>query len=124
MNIAEVYESITFAIQNETGASDSLLHVHGGMAVLLLARILTGRSLATPLPLLIVCLTALANEFLDRINYGAWRPRDTALDLINTLFWPLVLMVGLRIKRSRQGVLNQQAHVEASLREPDQSTIG
>lgn len=103
MNLAEFYESITFAIQDETGASDSLLHVHAGMAVLLIARILTGRSLATPIPFLVVVVAALANEIVDRIAHGMWRPRDTAFDIINTLFWPLVLMIGLRIRRSREG---------------------
>lgn len=111
MTAAEIYESLTFAIQNETGASDSLLHVHAGMAVLLIARILTGRSLATPVPFLIVCVAALANEALDGINHGFWRPWDTALDLVNTLFWPFVLMVGLRIRRARQGKRTpEQAH--------------
>ena len=102
MSPVELYEGITFAIQDETGASDSLLHVHAGMAVLLVARILTGRSLATPIPFLVVCVAALANEVLDRITHGLWRPRDTALDLVNTLFWPFVLMIGLRIRRSRE----------------------
>lgn len=103
MNPVDLYESITRAIQDETGASDSLLHVHAGMAVLLVARILTGRSLATPIPFLVVCVAAVANEVLDRITHGFWRPRDTVLDIINTLFWPFVLMVGLRIRRSREG---------------------
>lgn len=103
MNPIEVYESITLAIQDETGASDSLLHVHAGMAVLLIARVLTGRSLATPIPFLIVFVAALANEVLDRITHGLWRPWDSALDLVNTLFWPFVLMIGLRFRRSREG---------------------
>lgn len=103
MTPVEIYESLTFAIQNETGASDSLLHVHAGMAVLLIARIVTGRSLASPIPFLVVCAAAFFNEGLDRANHGIWRPWDTLLDLINTLFWPFVLMIGLRIRRSREG---------------------
>ena len=102
MNAAELYERLTLAIQNETGATDTLLHVHAGMAVLLLARILTGRSLATPIPFLIVLVAAVANEVLDRVNHGIWRPLDSILDVINTLFWPFVLMIGLRVRRSRE----------------------
>lgn len=102
MNLAELYESITLSISEETGASDSLLHVHAGMAVLLIARIISGRSLATPVPFLAVCVFALGNEVLDRINHGAWRWLDTGLDLLNTIFWPFVLMIGLRIRRSRE----------------------
>lgn len=101
MSAFGLYETITLSIGNETGASDSLLHVHAGMAVLLIARIVTGKSLATPVPFLIVCVAALANEVMDRINHGFWRPLDTGLDLLNTLFWPFVLMIGLRIRRSR-----------------------
>jgi hypothetical protein len=102
MDIAAVYDGITSAIQNETGASDSLLHVHAGMAVLLVARVLTGKSLATPVPFLIVCVAAVINEGFDRLNHIVWRPTDAALDLVNTLFWPLVLMIGLRLRRARQ----------------------
>ena len=102
MNAAEIYERLTLVIQNETGASDSLLHVHAGMAVLLIARIVTGRSLATPIPFLVVLVAAIGNEILDRFNHGLWRPVDSMLDLVNTLFWPFVLMVGLRARRSRE----------------------
>ena len=101
MNVVAWYETMTLAIGDETGASDSLLHVHAGMAILLIARIVTGRSLATPIPFLVVAVAAVANEILDRINHGYWRPADSALDLLNTMFWPFVLMVGLRIRRSR-----------------------
>ena len=33
---------------------DSLLHVHAGLAILFLARLVTRRSLATPIPFLVV----------------------------------------------------------------------
>lgn len=102
MDIAAVYDAITSAIQNETGASDSLLHVHAGMAVLLAARLVTGKSLATPIPFLVVCIVAAINEAFDRVNNIVWRPTDSVLDLVNTLFWPFVLMIGLRLRRSRQ----------------------
>ena len=103
MNVVSLYERLTLVIGHETGASDSLIHVHAGMALLLLARILSGRSLATPLPFLTVCVFAMANEVLDRINYGAWRWEDTILDLANTLFWPFILLIGLRVRRLREG---------------------
>lgn len=112
MNLAQIYEAITVAIQNETGASDSLLHVHSGLAILLLTRVVTGQSLATPIPLLAVCVFAAINELLDRLNHGAWLWPDTALDLVNTLFWPLVLMIGLRIRRSRQAAASRKPLAE------------
>ena len=102
MNLVSLYEGATLWLREETGASDSLLHVHAGMAILLFSRVLSGRSLATPLPFLTVCAFAVGNEILDRINHGLWRWPDTLADLVNTTFWPLVLMLGLRIRRSRE----------------------
>ena len=102
MNIIAFYEQLTLAVGEETGASDTLIHVHAGMAVLLLARVISGRSLATWVPFFVVLVGALANEILDRANHGAWRFPDTLYDVINTIFWPFVLMIGLRLRRSRE----------------------
>lgn len=102
MSLAAAYESLIRWIGDGTGASDSLLHVHAGLAVLLLARLITGKSLSTPIPFAIVCIAELANEVLDRINHGSWLWRDTSMDIVNTLFWPFILMVGLRARRLRQ----------------------
>ena len=103
MSISHTYHHLITWIGDGTGAPDSLLHVHAGMAVLLLARLATGRSLATPIPFAVVCLAELANEILDRLHNGSWLWGDTALDVLNTLFWPFVLMIGLRARRSRDG---------------------
>lgn len=103
MNVPEIYHRFVMWIGDGTGAPDSLLHVHAGMAVLLTARLITRRSLATPVPFLVVCLAEMANEVLDRVHSGSWMWRDTSLDILNTLFWPFVLMIGLRIRRAREG---------------------
>lgn len=102
MTFATAYDALIRWIGDGTGASDSLLHVHAGLAVLLLARIVSGRSLATWVPFAVVCIAELANEILDRINHGSWLWNDTFFDVINTLFWPFVLMVGLRIRRLQE----------------------
>jgi hypothetical protein len=102
MNIASAYEALIRWIGDGTGASDSLLHVHAGLAVLLMARMATGRSLATPVPFVIVCCAEFANEILDRISHGSWLWKDTGLDVLNTLFWPFVLMIGLRVRKLRE----------------------
>lgn len=102
MDLPAFYHRFSVWIGDGTGASDSLLHVHAGLAILFLARIVTRRSLATPVPFLIVCAAELANEVLDYLSHGSWRWTDTALDVVNTLFWPFVLMVGLKWRRSRE----------------------
>jgi hypothetical protein len=100
MNITALYQELITAIGDGTGASDSLLHVHAGLAILFLARLVTRRSLATPLPFLVVAAAEAGNEIMDRLTYGSWRVADTSLDIVNTLFWPFVLMVGLRWRRA------------------------
>lgn len=70
------------------------------MAVLLLARVITGRSLATPWPLLAVYAAETANEIMDYFIHGGVMP-DTFSDVVNTVFWPTVLFIGLRVRRAR-----------------------
>ena len=101
MDFPTLYERLIFWIGDGTGASDTLLHVHAGLAILFLARIVTRRSLATPVPFLVVCLGELGNELMDYLSYGSWRWHDTLFDVVNTLFWPLMLMIGLRLRRAR-----------------------
>ncbi len=101
MDLPSLYAAFIRAIGDGTGMADSLLHVHAGMAILLLARLATRRSLATPWPLLVVCVAELANEVMDRLYHGSWRWADTLGDVANTLFWPAVLCAGLRWRRAR-----------------------
>ena len=115
MDFPALYESIIVWIGDGTGAPDTLLHVHAGLAVLFLARIVTRRSLATPLPFLMVCLAEAANEYMDYLSYGGWRWPDTGIDIVNTLFWPFVLMIGLRLRRSRESLApREQARVSGA----------
>ena len=104
MNLPALYDQIILWIGDGTGASDTLLHVHAGLAVLFLARIVTRRSLASPVPFLIVCAAEFANELMDYLSYGSLRWHDTSIDIVNTLFWPFMLMVGLRLRRSRESL--------------------
>ncbi len=98
MDIPALYTQMIREIGDGTGMADSLLHVHAGMLVLLLTRVTTGRRLSTPVPLAVVALAELGNEVLDRLHYGSWRWADTTSDVINTLFWPLMLYVGLNVR--------------------------
>ncbi len=98
MDIPALYARMIQAIGDGTGMADSLLHVHAGMAVLLITRIVTGYRLSTPVPLAVVALAELANEVLDRIYWGSWRWEDTSLDILNTMFWPTMLFIGLRLR--------------------------
>jgi hypothetical protein len=100
MNLAKLYTSITIWIGSNTGSTDMVLHIHAGMAVFLAARLITRRSLATPLPLACVYLAEAFNEGMDRLGHGVWMP-DTLSDILYTVFWPTALFLGLRWRRAR-----------------------
>lgn len=85
-------------IGDGTGLPDTVLHIHAGMAVLIVARIATGRSLGTLVPLSVVAAAEAANEILDRMHYGSWRWPDTISDVIHTMFWPTVICLAVRLR--------------------------
>lgn len=98
MDVPGLYTRLIQWIGDGTGLPDTILHIHAGMAVLLLARVVTGRSLGTFIPLSVVIAAEAANEILDRLHYGSWRWSDTSVDVVNTLFWPLVICVAVRLR--------------------------
>lgn len=85
-------------IGDGTGLPDTILHIHAGMAVLMLARIITRRSLGSFIPWSLVVVAEAFNEIMDRLNFGSWRWDDTLLDIVNTLFWPTVICLGIRLR--------------------------
>lgn len=97
MNIPALYHSFIIWIGDGTGLPDAMLHIHAGMAVLLLTRLLTGRSLGTFIPFAAVVLAEGGNETLDYLFYG-WRPADTFADIGNTLFWPFVISLAVKLR--------------------------
>ena len=101
VELATRYHHITERILEASGVNDKLLHVHVGLAIMLAARLVSGRSLATWLPLAAVAVAEIGNELLDALYFGAWRWDDTLPDAANTLFWPAMLMIGLRLRRPR-----------------------
>lgn len=95
MDIPQLYHRLILWIGDGTGLPDAILHIHAGLAVLMVARIATGRSLATFIPFAFVVAAEFANELLDYLAYGI-RWGDTLADIGNTLFWPLVISLGVR----------------------------
>ena len=101
MGFSTQYAELIDKLSGGGAVSDTVMHIHGGMIILLSVRLLTGRSLATPWPLLAVVIAAFGKEFADFLAYERVKP-DTLADIINTVFWPAVLFVGLRMRRARQ----------------------
>jgi hypothetical protein len=92
------YHALIDWIGDGTGLPDTILHIHAGMAVLLLARVVTRRSLGTLVPLCVVVAAEAGNEIMDRIYFGSWRWSDTLSDVANTLFWPAVICLAVRLR--------------------------
>ena len=98
MDAPALWAHIIQWIGDGTGLPDTILHIHAGMAVLLVARIVTRRSLGTFVPLSVVLAAEAANEVLDRLHWGSWRWPDTIGDVVNTLFWPTVICLAVRLR--------------------------
>jgi hypothetical protein len=97
MKLPDYYHSWIIWIGDGTGLPDAILHIHAGLAVLLLARLVSGRSLGTFIPFAAVVLAEAGNEMMDYLVYGM-RWHDTLADVANTLFWPLVISLAVRLR--------------------------
>ena len=92
------YHRFTDWLGDGTGLPDTIMHIHVGMVVLMVARIVTGRSLGSLVPLAVVVAAEAFNEIMDRLLFGSWRWPDTSLDIVNTLLWPTVICLGVRLR--------------------------
>lgn len=97
MSLPQLYQQFITWIGNGTGLPDTVLHIHAGLAVLMLARLVARRSLGSLVPLSIVAVAEGANEVMDRITYHSWRWPDTISDVAHTMFWPTVICIGIRL---------------------------
>ena len=97
MNLPALYHSLILWIGDGTGLPDAILHIHAGLAILMISRLLSRRSLGTFIPFVFVVVAELANETMDYLAYGL-RWADTLSDLGNTLFWPAVISAGVRLR--------------------------
>jgi len=80
--IPKLYHQMIDAIGDGTGLPDIILHIHAGMALLMIARLITRRSFGTFIPWWVVVAGEAFNEIMDRLNFGSWRWEDTSLDMI------------------------------------------
>lgn len=97
MDIPGIYHNWIEWIGDGTGLPDAILHIHAGLAILLVVRLVSRRSLGSFVPFAVVVLAELGNELLDYLHYGL-RLDDTLADIGNTLFWPLVISLGVRLR--------------------------
>ena len=85
------------------GESKPLLHLHGGLALLIAPAIVTPRSLGSLIPLAAVVLVEAVNEYSDWTRYRVegWPWDWSAMwgDVAHTLVWPCALFLLARFTR-------------------------
>lgn len=90
-------ETIKQAIVAVTGLSKDTLHVYVGLATFVLAALVLRKSARSIVPWLLVLAAAVLGELVDMHEdltiLGYWRWLDSVHDIVNTLFWPTVLLL-------------------------------
>ena len=109
MDIAGGYHDLIETALRLSGASDTMLHVHSGLLIYVVAQYLLRTRRASVHALMAVAGLELANELMDALHFGALRPADTLKDIATTLAWPLVLylLAGHRRRRWRRAAASR-----------------
>lgn len=98
MDIPASYHAFIEWLMAVTRLPDTVLHIHAGMGILVIGRLFSRRSLGTLVPLYAVVIAELGNEVMDRLYFGQWRWPDTLSDVANTLFWPAIICLAVRLR--------------------------
>jgi len=97
------WEAVKQGMAREFHVSHAVLHIHLGLAIYLLTSLLLRQRLGAVLPWLVVALLELVNEVSDFLRYYVsgwpWTATNTIEDIVNTLFWPTVLLLLFRHRR-------------------------
>lgn len=83
-----------------TGLSRDALHTQIGLVLLFATCLISRRRIDSWLPVLAVIAAALLSEVFDRqrdiARYGVWDRSGSIHDVVNTVFWPIVLWIMVR----------------------------
>lgn len=95
MGFVAIFESLKNMVAPPGESARSILHIHFGIALYILFRLLSRRRLGPIWALIGVMVLEGINETLDLAAtwpvLQAWQIRDTTQDILNTLLWPVVL---------------------------------
>ncbi|HCO08131.1 MAG TPA: hypothetical protein DIT34_07455 [Acinetobacter ursingii] len=96
------FQEFKIYIVNLIDLTRDALHIYVGLLVFFYVAFLDKRQLKSIWALFAVVLTAIGAELLDArddlINYGYWRFDASLHDILNTIFWPLVLWLIAKFK--------------------------
>lgn len=97
------FQSMKLDIVHVASLAKDALHIYVGMTVYLIGAAIARSGLKAAWPIIAVAIVAAAGEALDARDdfrsLGHWRVLASVHDIINTLFWPLVLWLLARYSR-------------------------
>jgi len=97
------FQAIKHDLQSHVGLSKDALHIYVGLGTFLVTAAIARLGLRSVTPLIAALVVAVVGEALDaRDNFrtlGQWRVGASVHDVLNTLFWPLVLWLLARYSR-------------------------
>lgn len=97
-SLPDTYASWKTWMSQSTGATEDLLHVHFGVLIFVVVALVFRRRMHSLWPVGMVWTFALLNELIDSFA-AEWRMDLSALDVLNTVFWPTVLFLVARRRR-------------------------
>jgi hypothetical protein len=90
-------QALKLAIVSATGLDKDALHIYVGLVVFFTVAALFKRPLRSQVPWLVVLAVAIVGEFFDMrddiASLGHWRWKASLHDIVNTQFWPAVIML-------------------------------
>lgn len=99
MEFARVYKEGIDQLVQVAGPAP-LLHVHAGLGIFLLVRLLATGRRSTSRALQAVIAAEMVNEALDWLAQSpGWTVRDTASDILLTLLWPTAIVLVTQLRR-------------------------
>jgi len=97
-SLPDTYAGWKTAMSDATGATEDLLHVHFGVLIFVVVAVAFRRRMHSWWPVSLVWAFALANELVDCFA-ADWQADASALDVLNTVFWPTILFLVARRRR-------------------------
>lgn len=115
MSIIDLYAQFIQFIEDTSGMTRSMLHIHAGMAIYLGTQFLLRDRRSSIYALVVVVQAELFNEVMNWLHRGSWNWSDTVTDILLTVFWPTVCYaVGTyRRKRWTDGVPQPVSDIKA-----------
>jgi hypothetical protein len=96
-------QTIKLLVVSVTGLSRDALHTYTGLTTLFLAALILRKPLKSMIPWLIVLAVGATGEIIDMyddmILRGYWKVNSSMHDMLNTLFWPTVILLLARFTR-------------------------